>query len=232
MPYNYPYYQELLEQNGLTAVMTLYSYLFKDDDLPKELSAKSPLLENRLKERGIVIRPVNLENFGQEITRLHPVYNEANTGNWGFLPLDETSFFHMAKDLKKLVKAEHVWIAEKESKIIGYAVAVPDYNQVFRKIPRGRLFPFGWYNLLTGQPQIKGIRIMILGVLPAYRGLGIDWCLYAKIAAYALKTKMKWGEACYVMEQNVPMNRMLKTLGAEIVKEYKLYETETKRQTI
>lgn len=224
MPYNYPYYKELLEHNSLTPIMTLYSYLIREDSLPRELHSKSVLLENRLKEKGIMIRPVNFNNFKKEVQKLRIVYNEANIGNWGFLPLDENSFYHMAKNLKRLVNAEHVWIAEKDSRFIGYALCVPDYNQVFKKIPNGRLLPFGWYNLITGQQKINAFRIMILGVLPAYRRLGIDWCFYAKIAEYASKQNVKCGEACYVMEQNTPMNRMLKALNSEIIKEYKLFK--------
>ncbi len=226
MPYNFPYYRELLEENGMSPVMTLYSYLLPKDGLPAELQGKGQYLEKRLEERGIRIRCIDLRNYRKEIENLRPVYNNANTGNWGFLPLDETGFSHMADDLKKIVKPHHILIAEKEHSVIGYAVSVPDYNQVFRKIPRGRLFPFGWYTLLRERKNIKGFRIMILGVLPAYRGQGIDWCLYARIARTAIGEGMQWGEAGYVMEQNVPMNRMLKALEAERAKEYRLYSME------
>lgn len=110
--------------------------------------------------------------------------------------------------------------------MIGYAVTVPDYNQVFRRIPNGRLLPFGWYPLLTGRRRINAIRIMILGVLPAYRRLGVDWCLYARIAAHAAQTGIAWGEACYVMKDNAAMNQMLGKLEAEVIKEYQLFKTD------
>jgi GNAT superfamily N-acetyltransferase len=226
MPYNYSYYPALLEGFGLQPEMTLYSYLCNVDGMPDELKTKSHILEKRLSGHGIRIRSIRFKNYKQEISQLQKVYNEANAGNWGFLPLDEKGFFHMANDLKKLVKAEHILIVEKDAAMIGYAVSVPDFNQVFRKIPGGRFFPFGWFTFLRERKKINGLRVMILGILPAYRGLGIDWCLYARIADNARKAGMKWGEACYVMEQNTAMNRMMKTLEAERVKEYQLYKME------
>jgi len=226
MPYNYPYYPALLEGFGLQPVMNLYSYLCNHHTLPAELKTKSQILEKRLAGQGIQIRPIRLKNYKQEVSQLQKVYNEANAGNWGFLPLDEKSFFHMANDLKQLVKAEHILIVEKDGAMIGYAVSVPDYNQVFRNIPGGRLFPFGWLTFLRERKKINGLRIMILGILPAYRKLGIDWCLYARIAETAFNAGINWGEACYVMEQNTAMNRMMKTLEAEKVNEYRLYRVD------
>ena len=223
MPYNFPYYEELLLKYGMKPVMQLYSYLFRDNGLPPALAAKAMVLEQRLAGQGIVIRPINLSRYEQEVRQLHAVYNEANQGNWGFLPLDKKSFFRMAGDLRKIVRADQILIVEKEDRIIGYSVSVPDLNQVFRTIPDGRLFPWGWYRLLTSRKKINGFRIMILGVLPDFRGMGIDWCLYATIASRAISHGMKWGEACYVMEENVPMNRMMKALEAERVCDYRLY---------
>ncbi|MBK7523170.1 MAG: hypothetical protein IPL63_06850 [Saprospiraceae bacterium] len=224
MPYNYPYYERLLKDCGLTPTMTLFSYLMKTDSMPTNLLNRAELFENRLQKSGIQIRTIDLKNFDNEINALQPVYNSANQGNWGFLPLDTVGFQHMAKEMKQLVNDENILIAEKDGKIIGYAVTLPDFNQVFKKIPKGRLLPFGWYYLLTGRNNILGLRIIIMGVLPAYRGQGIDWCFYSKITAYAKKKGILWGEACYVMESNLQMNKMLKLLGATIVKEYKLFE--------
>ena len=224
MPYNFPYYKELLEQNGCKKLLTLFSYKTEPVTLPENIYNKSAALKDRLEKKGITLRYLDMENFNHEMIALRKVYNEVNKNNWGFLPLDEASFQHMADDLRKLVDKESVLFAEEEGKLIGFIVTVPDYNQVFKKITNGKLFPFGWWYLLRGRKHVSRIRIMIMGVLPEWRGLGIDWCLYAGVAEYVTNNQLDYGEACYVMENNTAMNKMMKALGAHIVKEYELFE--------
>lgn len=224
MPYNAPYYEKLLVANGFSEVMTLVSYKTSLEILPIELYSKAELIEKRLKRNQVMIRYLNQKRFKEEIKRLNDVYNKVNEQNWGFMPLDERSFSHMARDLKQVVDKESVLLAEHNGQLIGFAVSVPDYNQLFKKMAGGKLFPFGWWHLLFGRKHINRIRIMIIGVLPQWRGLGIDWCFYARIARYGKQKQISEGEACYVMKSNIQMNRMMKALGCPVVKEYKLYE--------
>lgn len=224
MPYNFPYYEKLFQLNGYQKALTLFSYKTEPITLPQNIFHKSESLETRLLNQGISFRFLDFKNFTGEMMTMQKVYNEVNKNNWGFIPLDDQEFLHMANDLRKLVDKESVLFVEKEGKLIGFVVSVPDYNQAFKKIPKGKLFPIGWWYLLRSRKYISRIRIMIMGVLPQWRGLGIDWCLYAKVADYVKRNKLDYGEACYVMENNVAMNKMMRTLGASIVKEYQLFE--------
>lgn len=224
MPYNFPYYKELLEKSGYSKLLSLFSYKTEPATLPGNMFQKSAALKERLQKKGISIRFLDLNNFNREMIALRKVYNDVNKDNWGFLPLDEASFHQMAADLRKLVDKESVLLAEKEGKLIGFIVTVPDFNQVFKKISNGNLLPFGWWHLLRGRKKITRIRVMIMGVLPQWRGLGIDWCLYAGVAEYVKNNGLDYGEACYVMENNTAMNKMMKALGADVVKEYQLFE--------
>jgi GNAT superfamily N-acetyltransferase len=224
MPYNHPYYARLLENYGLNPWLDLYSYYCEHAALPVDLYAKAAVLEARLQQRGISLRPINFKHYDADIAGLREAYNAANEGSWGFLPLSEAEFRHMAADLRQLVVAENVWLAEREGRVIAYALAVPDYNQAFIKMPRGRLLPWGWWQLLTAKRRISGLRIMILGVLPQFRRLGIDWLLYARIAGHARRNGFAWGEACYVMDTNGPMKKMMAALGGRAIKQYRVYE--------
>lgn len=61
MPYNYPYYERLLKDCGLTPTMTLFSYLMKTDSMPTNLLNRAELFENRLQKSGIQIRTIDLK---------------------------------------------------------------------------------------------------------------------------------------------------------------------------
>lgn len=224
MPYNFPYYKDLLLASGFSPLMELYSYYISQDKLPAGIHEKAAELENRLGRKGIAIRPIDFGKFDADISGMRLAYNEANEGNWGFVPLSEGEFAHMARDLRRLVAPENVLLAEAGSRIIGYLVSLPDINQLFKKVRDGKLLPFGWIHLLAGWRKAAGMRILILGVIPAFRKYGIDWCLYSRIARYAQQRGVKGAEACYVMKSNAPMARMMERLNGEIVKAYLLFE--------
>jgi GNAT superfamily N-acetyltransferase len=224
MPYNFPYYARLLEASGLRPLTDLVSYRLSHTGLPADAYQTASKLEARLGTRGVLIRPLRFDRFAAEIGALRRVYNEANADGWGFVPLDEPTFRHMASDLRQLVGRDGVWLAEEQGRLVGFLVCVPDYNQVFRRMKEGRLFPWGWWPLLTGRRSITAMRVMILGVLPSHRRRGIDWCLYARAADYARRHGMPWAEAGYVMEDNGGMHAMLRALGGTVVKTYRLYQ--------
>jgi len=84
MPYNFPYYKELLLQNGYKKMLTLFSYKTEPGTLPENMYQKSDLLETRLYKHGIRIRRLDMKNFNHEMSELQKVYNQANQSNWGF----------------------------------------------------------------------------------------------------------------------------------------------------
>lgn len=226
MPYNFPYYKDLLESQNMEPLLKLFSYYIDHKMLHEDFYPKFELLEGRLQKKGIEIRPMDFKHFKNEVSLLRIAYNQANEGNWGFLPLSEEEFLHMAKDLRQLIEPENVFLAKYKGEVIGYSVTLPNINQVLKNIPNGKLFPLGWWYLLRAKRYIDSMRIMILGVLPNWRHGGIDWCLYAHIARTARKKNILWGEACYVMDVNAPMNKMMQRMGGKVVKTYQLYRKE------
>lgn len=225
MPYNKPYYEKLLTGAGMTEKMELYAYRFHHIELPDQFLSRALQIEERLAHYKIRIRPVNFKHFKEEMEQMRQVYNAANEDHWGFVPLTSAEFMFLAGDLRQIVRAENVLLAEKDSRLIGYLVTVPDVNQIFIEIPEGKLWPFGWTKLVW-KPKVSGSRMLILGVLPAYRNLGIDWCFYARSSLFYRKIGVDWTEACYVMKNNLMMNRIIKKIGGERAKTYRVFERE------
>jgi hypothetical protein len=225
MPYNKKYYDDFLSRYGFVKEMDLSSYLLDGIQL-KSLTEKPFVskIQDKLREGGIVIRPINFKNFDEEVNQLRKVYNESNAGNWGFMPLNDKEFRCMAKEIKKLVPANLVLIVEKANKQIGFIVAVPDYNQVLRYISRGRLLPFGFLKFLWYRSKINSARILILGVCKEYTNRGIDLLLYKIIQENLNTIGIYGGEACYVMEDNNAMNSILKKIGGKLIKKYRIYK--------
>jgi len=224
MPYNAPYYPELLEAYGLRKKVDLISYRWTGasyDDRSVKLMDK---LLARLERNNITIRKVNMKNFKQETEKIREVYNKAWDKNTGFVPLTDAEFDYQAKDMKLILDPDFCLVAEKEGKIIGFGLALPDINQVLIKIKRGRLLPTGIFKLLLNKKKITGLRILLLGVIDGYRKMGIEACIYASIIKSYKSKGLKYADAGWILENNDLMNSAIKAINGEPYKKYRFYE--------
>jgi len=224
MTYNKPYYIPLLEKQGLAKKTDLIAYNFGDTGYNDKVVALQRVLTERLNRRGITIRPVNIKDFKNEVARLNEVYNAAWDKNLGFVPMTEKEFEFMAKDMKQVLDPQFCLVAEHEGKAIGFALAIPDINQVLIKVKRGRLFPFGIFKLLFGLGKVNGIRIIALGVTEPYRKAGIDACFYASIINRYREKKFKYAEASWILEDNTLMNQAILQINGDPYKRYRIFE--------
>jgi ribosomal protein S18 acetylase RimI-like enzyme len=140
------------------------------------------------------------------------------------MPLNEEEFKAMANEIKMTTPWDLTLIVEKDNEMIGFLIAIPNLNQIFKLIKNGKLFPFGFFKLLTKKRSVNSARIMILGVLDEYRGIGIDVVLYQRIKEALDKHNITQTEACYVLESNKRMNSILKKVSHGVIKRYRMYE--------
>lgn len=222
--YNKPYYANLLENYGLAKDVDLIAWHWDgqayDDKSVRLLNS----LEERLKRNNIVIRKINLKKFKEEAAKLREVYNSAWDSNTGFVPLTDDEFDYLAKDLKLILDPDFALVAEQDGKIVAFGLALPNYNEIFQKIKRGRLLPTGIFKLLFGKKNIQSIRIYALGVIDGYRKMGIEACLYGTIIREYKAKGFKHAEAGWTLENNEMVNRAIEAIKGDPYKKYRLYQ--------
>lgn len=224
MTYNKPYYSKLLEENGFVKKFDLLAYNLSSDKVDRRTLQLKEALLKRFAARNIMIRGINLKDFKNEVQKIHAVYNSAWQENTGFVPMTEGEFKYLAKDLKMILDKDFCMVAEKAGKVIGFALAIPDINQVQKKIKRGRLLPTGIFKLLLGLKKINYVRIIALGVNEEHRKAGIEAYFYAEIIQKAMKKNIHGGEASWILENNEMMNKGLQNLNATVYKRYRIFE--------
>jgi hypothetical protein len=224
MPYNAPYYIDLLEKNGFAKKVDLIAWRFEGDAYDDRSVKILDRLEERLTRSQITIRKINMKNFKQDAERLREVYNGAWDKNMGFVPLNDEEYDYQAKDLKMILDPDFCYLAEQNGKIVGFGAAVPDINQIQARIPRGRLFPTGIFKLLFGLKKVNGIRILLLGVIEGYRKLGIEACIYGNIIKTYKRKGFKYAEASWTLEHNDLVNNAIKAIQGDPYKTYRIYE--------
>ncbi|RLB06891.1 MAG: N-acetyltransferase [Deltaproteobacteria bacterium] len=223
MPYNPPYYRVLLEGCGLQKAKDLYANLIVDDgSIPERLLRISDRVRKR--SPGLKVRPIDLKRVDEEVVRVKEVYNGAWRDNWGFVPLTDEEMDLMVKKLKPLVVPELALFAEIGEETVGFALALPNYNQVLRRL-NGRLGLLGLVKFLIYSRKIDEIRVMILGVKPEYQKRGIETLLYLEIFRRGQAKGYKRGELSWILEDNYLMQKGIEALGGRSYKTYRIYQS-------
>ncbi len=221
MTYNPPYYKNLMEQYGFKKVKDVYAYkLTAEAQIPDRVKRVIKYVETR---KEIAIRNINIKNFKEEIEKVKMIYNGAWEKNWGFIPMTDDEFEHLAKDLKAVIDPRLTLIAEVNGEPAGFSLCVPDINEALIKI-NGKLFPFGLLKLLYHAKKIKTVRFIILGVLDKFRKKGIEGVFYARTMEAGRSMGIEWGELSWILENNILMRRGIEFMGGEIYKTYRLYD--------
>ncbi len=220
MPYNPPYYAQLFEAAGYTKAKDLLAYRIESSDPPRRLLEGT----RRLKlAREVSIRPINLRRFQEEVSLIGEIYNSAWEKNWGFVPLTEAEALYLALQFRRLADPHLCLIAEVRDNPVGFALALPDYNQVLRYL-NGRLWPLGFLKLLWYRRRIRAARVLTLGLRPGFRHTGMDALLYLRLWEEARRKGYGEVECSWVLEDNWAMRRALERMGALRHKTYRIYE--------
>lgn len=224
MPYNPPYYLQLLEKAGFHKKVDLRAYKFFAGAYNDRSLRLTTALQERLKRNNIVIRKINMKDFKNEVIKVREVYNKAWDNNMGFVPTTDKEFDYLANDLKLVMDPDFVYVAEQEGKLVGFSLSIPDINQALIKIKRGRLLPWGLLKLLWYKRKIKGIRIMALGVIDGYRKMGIEACLYGLTIKTFQEKKFEYAEASWTLDHNELINSAIEQINGVPYRKYRIFE--------
>jgi GNAT superfamily N-acetyltransferase len=221
MAHGRPYYRRLVEHAGYEKAKDLLAYWLADLNPPQRLVDGVARLR---KAKGIVLRPMNMRDFAREVERIKEVYHSAWEHNWGFVPMTDAEFDHMAKSLKPVVNPNFVLIAEVGGEPVGFAIGLPDLNHALKHLKNGRLLPFGIFKLLWHQRKIQTARVLTLGIKPGYRRKGLDAWMYLELFRRGAADGYVASECSWILEDNWDMRRGLERMGAVVYKTYRVYE--------
>lgn len=224
MPYNQPYLPRLAERFGLKKVMDLLAYVSPPGYSMSERYER--ILKRKLEKAEVTVRPINMAKFDDEVRTINDIYTQAWESNWGFVPMPEDEFFHMARQMKQIVDPDLILIAEHRGRPVAFSMALPDINRALIHL-NGRLLPFGIFKLLWHtkiRNKINKCRILTLGVIPEFRNRGIDGMLYVETYNRGPVNGYDYGEASWILETNERMRNALEAMGFVPDKRYRIVE--------
>lgn len=225
MGHDPPYAAGRLEALGYRKEKDVYAYVL-DTQVPFSPSARAML--ERPPAGSVRMRRLNFSDYANEIRRMVDIFNDAWSGNWGFVPLTEAETDEMAKRMRILLDERLVWFAEADGEAVGFIVVLPNLNEAIGDLS-GRLLPFGWAKLLwrLKVSGVKSARVPLMGVRRRLAGTVIGSAIPLQLIGAVLPANAKFGfrsiELSWILEDNLPMRHILERLGARAYKTYRVY---------
>jgi hypothetical protein len=222
MGYQPPYYQAHFERRGFQPLADFEAW-----SLDRETFLADGRLERAVRrverQSALRIRPADLGRFDDELKIFFRLYAGAFAGHWGFSAPSWEEFQFLAGDLRHLLRPNMALVAEWDDEPIGFVLGIPDVYAIIPKETRGRMTPRFLLTVLRRWRRVDEARVMIAGVLPAYRRHGVHLPLFYRVARAIFALGFRGGEISWVMTGNEGMRRALTLLGAQPTKTYRVY---------
>jgi len=224
-PHNPPWYQGHVEALGYAKAEDLLCWWLTYETYSDRILRMAEMVEKRLERQGVRVqmRTLDVKRWTDEVATVKRLYNKAWERNWGFVPMTEDEMDFVAKELRPVVEPELVYFAEVEGEPVGFTLALPEWNMVLRHMG-GRLNPWTIAKALALKSSVNALRLMMMGVLPEYRGRGLEVLMYRAMFERAPKLGISEGELSWILERNTAMNRALEAMGARVYRRYRIYE--------
>jgi GNAT superfamily N-acetyltransferase len=231
MPYHKPYMQALVENSGYKKSMDVISMFFsREMDATTNMRARLKKIADRAAQRGgIVIRRMDTSRKQAEFRVFRDIFNSAWDKNWGFVPMNDKELDALVRAVGMFVEPEMAFFAEIEGKPAGFALAMPDFNELLLKAYPRPGVPEVWSLIKVlwhwkVRKTIKGLRLPLMGVKAEYRDRGVDLALLS--ATYEnIPERYSHIDAGWILEINELVKISLK-LGANPYRTHRLYEKE------
>jgi hypothetical protein len=229
LPYNPPYYADLIEAAGFRPERdALSGYLGADIQFPERIHS---LAERIAKRRGLrIARFRTRKDLRALIPKLKELYNSALRGTASNAPLTDAEVKMMANQLlwfsdprllKIVYKVEDPRKGDDEP--VGFLMAYPDISAALQKT-KGKVFPFGWISLFREFKRTDWLNINGAGLLPEYRGSGGTAILYSELFKSVLETgQFNHAEVVQIGVENENMLRDLENFGVNMYKVHRTY---------
>lgn len=224
LPYNPPYYQQLLETLGFTKAQDLFCYTSHPGQAVQERLFK--VAERAGRVSGLTLRRLNLRNIPQEAKVVQQIYNTSLADTWGFIPLTLEEVQSILLGLRPYADPDLLLVAEISGHPAALCFSVPDLSPLVKKTG-GKLNATEFNNFPATSSKV---RVAWLAVTPCYRRKGLESLLMLKTMKTILHKNYAGAEMSTIAESNKAMNSILTSVfDCQVTKRYRVYGKEINR---
>jgi hypothetical protein len=222
------YYPKLVEKYGFQKNDDHFAYIFSPNDFDMERHRK--VVEFAKKKGGFRVDKLNVKDIENEARDIHRILENSVPEEWDYLitpSLD--AVMDEFKSLLQFYDGHYCYIARKGDIPIGFMVALPDYNQVLKRM-KGKILPIGWAKFLYYKRKITGARALIQMVDRNYHNLAVNYAMYFEAYKDWQETKLDFIEASCIDETNIPSRLSVEKAGGRHYRTYRTYKLDLNKK--
>ena len=223
IPYNFPYYDPLLEAAGLEKALDFVSYrMDRQYRFPQRFLDVAEKVKQRRGLRSTTFRSkAELRALVPQVTA---IYNQAFVEVQGYTPVTDAEAQAIGQRILSVADPDLISILWKGEELAGFVLAYPDVSDAIQRC-RGRMWPTGWFHLLRELKRTRWINFNGAAILPRFRGLGGNALLYAELYHILIRhPQYDFADLVQVQETNTRMIQELESMGVHAHKRHRIYQ--------
>jgi hypothetical protein len=224
MPHSRTYQDRVAREAGLLKVKDLFAWRWTVADRQPDRVTRAMEAIGKMPE--VRFRSVDLKS---EIDDMVQVQDDAWRHNWGHVSMTDLEAQQLRNELEPILDSEVALAVDVDNELAGMALAVPNLNEAIRdfggKLSAANLAKLVW-RMKIRRP--KSGRVAMLGIKESIRKqkkyMPLALALVGELNRRGYLRGYRWSELSWTLEDNGPVNALIRSVGGKLYKRYRLYE--------
>src|SRR5271157_94791 len=219
MPYNPPYYLQLVESYGFSKEKDLLAVILERNQIKSDRMER--LARRIARNKKVEIRKADKRNFDSEMALIREIYNAAWSRNWGFVPMTDEEMLETGKEMIRIADTDLILFVYYEGEPVGVTVVLPDIGPLLKRL-NGKIGLLGIFKVLIYKHEIRGARALAMGFKKSHQGLGLPILAFDHLVKVWEKKTFDYVEIGWNLEDNYDIIKIELEFGARIYKRYRI----------
>ena len=175
------------------------------------------------------LKEVNFYSTKKVMSRaneMFDLFNKSYAKLSSFVKINEEQKEYMKEKFLSFVNPEYIKFVENENKeIVAFAIIMPSFAKALQKM-NGKLFPFGFLNLLWAKKFNKDVTLYLIGIDPNYQKLGVTAIIFNSFIQTLKNKGIKICRRTPELTDNLSIDKIWKNFSPKLIKTRCTYKKE------
>ena len=225
--YHNSYQKDHLKQLKMKKLAEWVEYriqIWDEDKAPKKVKKFSELIMKRYNLKPLTFKSTNevVPYLDEMFDLLNKTYNTLQT----FVPIQQYQVDHYKEKYIKYIHPDFIKsVVDSDGKLVAFAITMPSFSKALKKV-NGKLFPFGFLNILKAQRFNNKASLYLIGVHPKYQNKGVTAILFNDLQSMFNKRGIKEVETNPELIENTSIQAFWKNYESELHKKRSTFTKE------